>query len=256
MGGIMRHGRSPAEGSGATMDFPETRWSLIARLADQPEQAAVVVELYADSVGRYLRAKFANDHPATRIDDVIQEVLIYLLEHPELLARAKPGEMASGTTSKFRFFLMTLAFNAARNALRRQQHVREVNAAIGEEGETLAEALAVAEHPTAEHIREMDRAWAESLLAAAWKDLHAWAGDGTLEAEIPRILQANLVEGVNLRDLCAELKMPLATCHRRLARGRTYLQKAITDRLRQAGEIAPDADGAGACDLLLEALRK
>ncbi len=52
------------------MEFPETRWSLIARLADQPEQAAVVVELYADSVGRYLRAKFAAEqggepHPMT-----------------------------------------------------------------------------------------------------------------------------------------------------------------------------------------------
>ncbi len=42
---------------------------------------------------------------------------------------------------------------------------------------------------------------------------------------------------------------------RRLARGRTYLQKAITDRLRQAGEISIAEDGASACEVLLGALR-
>lgn len=238
------------------MNFPDTRWSLIGRLADHPDQVGVVVELYTDAIGRYLRAKFVSESLGGRIDDVIQEVLIYLLEHPDLIARAAPGINRDGSASKFRYFLMTLAFNAARNAMRRHTRSHEMNAAIGDEGETLAEALAIAQSPTPDHIREMDRAWAESMLAAAWRDLAAWAKDGTLEPEIPRILEANLIEGRNLRDVCAEMDIPLATCHRRLARGRTYLQKAIADRLRQAGEITTEADPVHACDILLAVLRQ
>ncbi len=238
------------------MEFPDTRWSLIGRLAEQPDQVAVVMELYADPVGRYLRHKLASEKGSARLDDVVQEVLVYLLEHPDLLARAKPGEIEAGQASRFRYFIMTLAYNAARNALRRHTHGREMNAAMGEDGETtVAEALAISREPSSESVVAMDRAWAESVLAAAWRDLAAWAEDGTLEAEIPRIVKANLVDGRNLRDVCAELDMPLATCHRRLARGRTYLQKAIADRLRQAGEINLTEDGAAACEVLLGALR-
>jgi len=101
----------------------------------------------------------------------------------------------------------------------------------------------------------MDRAWAESLLEQAWADVRGWASDGTLEVEIPTILHEYLVVGGNLRDLAARLSMPLATCHRRLARGRTYLQKAIIDRLRQSGELTADEDAAAACAVLLEILK-
>src|SRR5687768_18191924 len=45
------------------------------------------------------------------------------------------------------------------------------------------------------------------------------------------------------------------TCQRRLARGRTALQQAITARLRQAGEWAEGDDPATACALLLAKLR-
>ena len=74
-------------------------------------------------------------------------------------------------------------------------------------------------------------------------------------ALVPKLLEAHLVQGRNLRDLSAEMKLPLATCHRRIARGRTYLQKAIVDRLRQAGELPANADETSACDLLLTVLR-
>ena len=238
------------------MDFPETRWSLIGRLVEQPDQVAVVMELYADPVARYLRGKFAGEHGSARLEDAIQEVLVYLMEHPDLIARARPGEIAAGQASRFRYFIMTLAYNAARNAMRRQIHGREMNAAYGEDGETtVAEALAVSKQPTTEMTLAMDRAWAEAVLAAAWRDLRGWADDGTLEPEVPGIVEANLVTGRNLRDIAAETGIPLATCHRRLARGRTYLQKAITDRLRQAGEISIAEDGASACEVLLGALR-
>jgi DNA-directed RNA polymerase specialized sigma24 family protein len=238
------------------MDFPETRWSLIGRLAEQPDQVAVVLELYADPIGRYLRGKFSSDTALARLDDVIQEVLVYLMQHPELLSRAHPGEIAAGQASRFRYFIMTLAYNAARNAMRRHIHQREMNAAMGDDGETtVAEALAVAHQPTDEVQQAMDRAWAESLLMQAWRDLSAWAEDGTLEKEIPAIVRANLVDGRNLRDISSELNIPLATCHRRLARGRTYLQKALADRLRQAGEINAQEDGIIACEVLLNALK-
>ena len=238
------------------MEFPDTRWSLIGRLAEEPDQVAVVMELYADPIARYLRAKFPTEQGSARLDDVIQEVLVYLMEHPQLIARARPGETVKGGASKFRYFIMTLAFNAGRNAWRRHQYGREHNAALGDAGETtVAEAMAVAQHPADEQAQAMDHAWAESLLAAAWRDLRAWAGDGTLEAEVPRILELNLVEGRNLREVAELVGLPLATCHRRLARGRTYLQKAITDRLRQAGEISGEGDQAAACAVLLAALK-
>jgi DNA-directed RNA polymerase specialized sigma24 family protein len=239
------------------MDFPETRWSLIGRLAEQPDQVAVVVELYADPIARYLRVKFGSDHSSSRIEDVIQEVLVYLMEHPQIIARARPGDTPAGSASRFRYFIMTLAFNAARNAWRRSEHGKEMNGSLGDGTDaTVADALAVAAQPDDELARLMDRAWAESLLALAWRDVRAWAGDGTLETEIPRILELHLIERHNLREVSDILHVPLATCHRRLARGRTYLQKAIIDRLLQAGEIAHEGDGLAACAVLLAALRK
>ena len=242
--------------------FPDTRWSLIGRLALQPDHAAVVMDLYADSIGRYLKLKFPGE---ADLDDIVQEVLLHLFEHPELMAAAQPG-----AGSRFRYLLMTLAWNAARNRLRerwrRQQHERP-----GSGGADLDDASDPGDHRHAadarpdahsdpradERVAEtpaMDRAWAESLLAQAWNDVRGWADDGTLETQIPTLLEEHLVHGRNLRDLAAKLNLPLATCHRRLARGRTFLQKAIVDRLRQAGEISTGDDGASACTLLLDLL--
>ncbi|MBA3708373.1 MAG: sigma-70 family RNA polymerase sigma factor [Planctomycetes bacterium] len=223
--------------------FPETRWSLIGRLALRPTEAAVVMDQYADSISRYLRLKLPNEGD---LEDVIQEVLLHLFEHPELMAAAEPG-----AGSRFRYLLMTLAWNEARNRLRerwRRQH-REKPVKEDDGAQT------VAPETEASETSAMDRAWAESLLAQAWADVRAWASDGTLEAEIPELLEGHLVRGRNLRDLAAELSLPLATCHRRLARGRTWLQKAIVDRLREAGEITEDADQGAACSLLLDILK-
>ncbi|HYE04835.1 MAG TPA: hypothetical protein VEL07_04860 [Planctomycetota bacterium] len=235
------------------MVFPDTRWSLIGRLAEHPDQAAMVVDLYADSVARYLRLKFPREAIGSAFDDLCQEVLLWLLQHPDLLARARPGE-----GSKFRYLVMTLSANTARNFLRRGwTHARHEHLADDEKG-AAAEALAtVADCSSlpASATDEMDRAWAEALLAAAWSDVRAWAADGTLEPEVPRLLEAHLVQGRNLRDLAKDLGLPLATCHRRLARGRTFLQKAIVDRLRQAGELSAQGDETAACDLLLAVLR-
>jgi DNA-directed RNA polymerase specialized sigma24 family protein len=229
--------------------FPDTRWSLIGRLALQPDQAAVVMDLYADSIGRYLKLKFPGE---ADLDDIVQEVLLHLFEHPELMATAEPG-----AGSRFRYLLMTLAWNAARNRLRerwrRQQHERPGIGGSDEPDEPVSAERAV---ETPAETPAMDRAWAESLLAQAWTDVRGWADDGTLESQIPVLLEEHLVHGRNLRDLAASLNLPLATCHRRLARGRTFLQKAIVDRLRQAGEICGDDDGASACALLLDLLKE
>jgi DNA-directed RNA polymerase specialized sigma24 family protein len=221
--------------------FPDTRWSLIGRLALEPAEAAVVMGLYADSIARYLRLKLPGEGD---LEDVIQEVLLHLFEHPELMAAAQPGD-----GSRFRYLLMTLAWNEARNRLRERWRRQSREKPAPEAVEDHTGAPQPAETPF------MDRAWAESLLAQAWADVRGWATDGTLEPEIPNLLHEHLVRGRNLRDLAAELELPLATCHRRLARGRTYLQKAIVDRLRQAGELGENADPAAACELLLDILR-
>ncbi len=222
--------------------FPDTRWSLIGRLALEPSEASVVMDLYSSAIARYLRRKFPQE---LDLEDVIQEVLLHLFEHPELMAAAQPGG-----GSRFRYLMMTLAWNewpaiACASADARRSRER---AAPPEAVDEHSSSVVAADHGS------MDRAWAESLLAQAWTDLRGWASDGTLEREIPTLLQEHLVRGRNLRDIAAELRLPLATCHRRLARGRTYLQKAIVDRLCQAGELGVDGDPASACALLMDIL--
>lgn len=218
--------------------FPETRWSLIGRLGDPGAQATLVLDLYAGSIARYLRRKCPHEPD---VEDLIQEVLMHLCAHPELMASATPG---SG--SRFRHLLMTLAWDEARQRLQerwgRQRHEQVSPAPPEQAAPPDADALA------------MDRAWAETLLQQAWNDVRGWASDGTLEPDIPEVLQEHLVRGRNLRDCAQRLGLPLATCHRRLARGRTYLQRAIIDRLRQAGELDPQEDPQMACAHLLRLL--
>jgi RNA polymerase sigma factor (sigma-70 family) len=236
-----------------SLAFPVTRWSLIRRLGDGPEATAVLLELYFDSIARYLKSRFPQETRTGDLDDIIQEVVLHVLEHPLPLSAARPG-----AGSRFRYLLMTVAMNAARNALR--THRRRVGrmtptGAIDDEADqALHAALADQGNPLVEAA--MDRAWAESVLDQAWNDLRSWAGEGLLEVECIDVLEHSLVQAKTVRQMAPELGISPATCQRRLARGRTFLKRAITDRLTQAGEIPRDADPALACDLLLDLLRR
>jgi RNA polymerase sigma factor (sigma-70 family) len=195
--------------------FPPTRWSLVGQAAIG-KATNELVERYADCLARYLRLRFPAEKPH-ELEDVVQEVLVHLLEHPELLATASPG---SG--GKFRYFLATVALNQARNAFRshwRQQHREQAH-----DDHRLAAADESAD-PEA-----VDQAWQAAVLAAAWADLRGWASDGTLEPEIPALLAAHLVDGTALRELAQNHGLSLATCQRRVAKGRTILQRAIAER--------------------------
>lgn len=196
--------------------FPTTRWSLLAHAHSGP---SALIELYADAVAAYLGHRLADRLPASDRDDVIQDVLIHLLERPELLAQAKPGE-----GSRFRHYLMTLAWNEARNAMRRRKP----------SGVALPD-----DTPGALPI-DSDRAWARSVLDQAWREVAAWCSDGTAPAETLDLLRLTVGEGATLRDSAARLGLSLATASRRLALGRTLLQKSIADRLRAAGELGDD----------------
>jgi RNA polymerase sigma factor (sigma-70 family) len=238
--------------------FPETRWSLIGRLADRPENAALLVELYVDSVARYLRLRLGSEVELADLDDLIQDVLTHLLEHPEIMAKAKPG-----VGSRFRYFLMTLAYNAVRNPLRRQRHIRSTELTTGHIDESMlisedaiASAAAASDQPTIEMTKTMDRAWAESVLAQAWNDVRLWSSNGTLEPEVYVVLEESLLAGRGIRDIAASHGMSRATCQRRLARGRNYLQRAIVDRLQQMGELPPSANPEAICELLLNIMRE
>ena len=230
-------------------DFPATRWSLIARLPGQPQQAAVVVGIYADAVGAYLARRLAGERQ-DRIEDVVQEVLLDLLGKPEVLARAQPGP-----GSRFRYYLMNLAWASARNVLRhaRRRDHTSLDAVADEDDHALAERLA-GDPPAPDQQRAMDRAWAISVVAQALDELQRWTRDGTLEPEAFAVLQANLIDGKGLREIGADLGMSAATCSRRLARARTLLQQALAERLRLAGELGADEDPAQACGVLLQAL--
>ncbi|MBA3685945.1 MAG: sigma-70 family RNA polymerase sigma factor [Planctomycetes bacterium] len=221
------------------VDFPETRWSLIGRLGERPAEATTVVETYAGSIDRYLRRRLAGCDASTA-DDVVQDVLVHLLDHAEVLARAR-----AAPDSRFRHYLMTVAWNEARNALRRRRpRASDVSTNDAE----------IAVGP--EEMVAMDRAWAESVLARAWAELHAWAADGTIDGEVPAVLEASLVEGLPLREIAERLGIGLATASRRLAHGRTLVQGAITERLRHAGELGEHEDAAVACARLLALLHR
>lgn len=216
-------------------DFPATRWSLVAAA----DGTATLLALYAEPIARYLAMKLPEAVRDGRIDDVVQETLLWLAQHPEALARARPGTNADGSPSRFRWYVMTLAFNQARNALRRLRGAADA-------------ALPEVEVPP-ETARDMDRAWAQAVLADAWRDLAGWAAQGVCEAEVPELTRLHLAEGLGMRELAVRSGLPLATCHRRIARGRALLRQAIVDRLRAAGETG--ADEQSACDALLDLLR-
>lgn len=212
-------------------DFPATRWSLLGA----PDGAATLLALYAEPIARYLAMKLPDAARDGRIDDVVQETLAWLAEHPEVLTRAKPGENPDGSRSRFRWYVMTVALNQARNALRR---LRPSGQPLGPQDE-----------PTSEDGPAMDRAWAAAVLADAWRDLAGWAAQGACEAEVPEAARLHLVEGLGVREIAARLGLSLGATHRRIATGRTLLRRAIADRLKAAGEIGDDEQAA--CDALL-----
>ena len=229
--------------------FPATRWSLIARLPEHPQQVAVLIGLYADAVGAYLARKMAGEK-LDRIEDTVQEVLLDLLGKPEVLAKAQPG---SG--SKFRYYLMNLAWFSALNILRhaRRRDHTSLDAVTDADDHAQVERLA-GDAPAPDQQQAMDRAWAISVVQQAMEELQRWTRDGTLEPEAFAVLQANLIEGKGLREVGEDLGISAATCSRRLARARTLLQRAIADRLRLAGELGAHEDAAQSCSVLLQAL--
>ncbi len=194
--------------------FPPTRWSLVGRASTDHGDAAQVVERYADCLQRYLRIRFPSLAQAD-FEDLVQDVLLHLLERPGLLTGASPSEHG-----RFRYYLATVALNQARNAWRSRCRERHHEQLLGDAQEGLLDAS----------LHEVDASWRESLLAQAWSDLRGWAASGELESEIPQLLEEHLLGEVPLRDLAERHGLSLATCQRRIAKGRTWLQRAIATR--------------------------
>lgn len=232
--------------------FPATRWSLIARLPDQPQHVGVLLELYADTIGTYLAMKLHTERPE-RIQDVVQEVLLDLLGKPEVLARAQPGE-----GSRFRYYLLNLAWHSALNALRRERRRDlpiEATASVGDE-EILAPVDQLPSHlPAPDQRSVMDHAWAVGVVQQALEEVQRWSTGPDGDPVGHALLQATLIQGQSLRDAAGAAGIPLATASRRVIALRARLQDAIAERLRLAGELDPADDPAQACTVLLDALR-
>ena len=137
---------------------------------------------------------------------------MHLLARPELLASASPRD-----GGRFRYFLATVALNQARNVLRNQRRSVARERPMPDDHPAIVEA-------------EVDRAWSSSALAAAWADLRGWAATGDIEAGIPPLLEEHLTTGTPLRELAERHGLSLATCQRRLAKGRTWLRRALDAR--------------------------
>ena len=231
------------------LTFPATRWSLIARLPEQPQHVAVLIGLYTDAIGAYLARKLSDEKPE-RIEDVVQEVLLDLLGKPEVLAKAQPG---SG--SRFRYYLMNLAWFSALNYLRHARRRDHASLdALAEAADQARVERGVGDLPAPDQQQAMDRAWAISVVQQALEELKRWTQDGTLEPQAFAVLQANFIAGKGLREIGEALHISAATCSRRLAKARTLLQQAIADRLRLAGELGAHEDAAQACAVLLQAV--
>ena len=229
--------------------FPNTRWSLITALPGQPHQVGTLIGIYADAIGAYLHTRLVGER-AERIDDIVQEVLVDLLGKPDVLAKAQPGQ-----GSKFRYYLMNLAWLGALNALR--HHRRRDHAAPeahDPDGEDVARVELLSATVPAPEQAAMDRAWAVGVMQGALDDVRALVSGGRLPPDALQILVRNLVDGHALRDIAADIAMPVATCHRRCAHARAALQDAIAERLRLVGELGPDEDPAAACEVLLAAI--
>lgn len=219
--------------------FPATRWSLIRSLEQEPARTGALLGLYAEAVARYLAIRLPHLRGRGLLEDVVQEVLTALLQRSDLLARARPE--AGG---RFRYLLMRLAVNAARNADRRLSTPREV----------AAEAVAAwADTGDVEPDAGMDRAWAHSLIRTAWDELAAWVEAGTAPEPCLRVAREHLLDGRPLRAIAEAQGLSLATCHRRLAEARRLLRRSIIDHLAAAGELPADASPQAACDHILEA---
>lgn len=229
--------------------FPATRWSLIARLSDQPQQASTLLGLYVDAIGAYLQMRLAGERPE-QIEEIVQDVLTDLLAKPEALAKAKPG---SG--SRFRYYVMHLAWQAGLNALRyhRRRVHDSLDASCDDESQGRIEHLADG-MPAPDQMATMDRAWALSVVQQALDDVERARAQGHLEADAVVVLRLNLLDGCSLRDIATRRGLSLATCSRRLASARQFLQSAIIERLRLAGEIGLQDDLAVAGERLLAAL--
>ncbi|MFW5858754.1 MAG: RNA polymerase sigma factor [Planctomycetota bacterium] len=212
---------------------------MVERIGEDDGATAHVLALYADAVGRYLAIKLPRARTRGTLDDIVQEVLLGLMERPGVLGRAR--RTAGG---HFRYLLMHVAYNAARNAERK----------LGDRRALVAQAVAEWEATTINDPDEgVDRAWAQSLLQSAWNELRAWVRSGDEQADCLAVAEAeaHLIHGRNLREIAIERGLGLGTCHRRLARARTLPRTSILDHLRATGEIADEAGGDETVDLLL-----
>jgi DNA-directed RNA polymerase specialized sigma24 family protein len=148
-----------------------------------------------------------------------------------------------------------LAWQAGLNELRyhrrRGQHTLDASCADESQGriEHLADGM-----PAPDQMATMDRAWALSVVQQALDDVERACAQGHLEADAVVVLRLNLLDGCSLRDIATRRGLSLATCSRRLASARQFLQSAIIERLRLAGEIGLQDDLAVAGERLLAAL--
>lgn len=216
--------------------FPATRWSVIHHLDERTAAAGVLLEHYVPAIRAYLGLKF-SDQQAETIDDLAQEVLLDLLEQPAVLAKA-----AQDTGRRFRYYLMGVAYNLARNAQRRlrQRPTRIADDQIAVEAQS--------GNPTEQAC--METAWAVGLVERACEDVRGWEEAGHLPPGSMAMVDESLFCGRGVRAIASVRDLSPATCARRIAAARQLLIKSLCDHLIAAHEMNA-ADGPDAAFALL-----
>ena len=214
-----------------TSQFPATRWSLIRSLGTGSDLAIQeLLQHYAPAIEIYIRRRLSNEAPLGIMDDIVQDVLLDLFKRQDVLARAQSGEK-----SHFRYLLMRVAYNAARNARRRLQRGNQ-QTVVHLDDDSIAGFLELERDLNLEEQQSMDRAWGLSVVEQAIADCLAWSVDCSVDQESLTALSLELDEGLNQRDIAERMSLSLATAHRRLARGRMMIRKAMVDHLMASGE--------------------
>jgi RNA polymerase sigma factor (sigma-70 family) len=225
------HGRAPPQKSGMGR-FPNTPWTLIARMASQDEtQVGAAFELicrsYWSPLYAFLRRLGYNAHDS---EDLTQSYFVQLIEKKTL-------ECVSQDSGRLRSFLLAdLKFHLAnyRRAEQRQKRGggRQIISIQGEEAEKRV--AAQLEDPSLTPERAYDRAWVLALLTHVLEELKAdyvRLGKGALFEELkPFIVEG--AEAESYASSAATLGMLEGTVrvnvHRLRVRYREHLLQAIS----------------------------
>lgn len=209
------------------MAFPETRLTLILRLAEGGSQADWG-QFLKDYWGPMVRfAARRGQLPLDQAEDVASETFLVLVRSP-LFAR-----WHANPTARLRSLLCGVVGNVLANRQRVEQGRKRLLQQAAESG-GVPDALPVHDspEPTANDLDVFYHAWADELLARTMRQLLlALHAEG--RGDYFRALHGRVCEGLSAAQIGEALGVPAATIENYLRVSRSRLSAALTEAVRQ-----------------------